>query len=166
MRLFKSGSRIKAKVLKTADGAQAFLGWYDTELDMDCQFSSYYKAEDGKIRCIPSVYPSATNIYADPECTKLLWYLTAGNKGCTANLNWLAKLVGPPAGSCGEYSWAVVYHGATEYKGTTGYVKQTDGSCVESPESFDYYKKNQLLDFLGERMPPETFAEATTAIIE
>lgn len=164
LRLYKSGTRIKAKVLKTADGAQAFMGWYDTELEMDCSFSPFFRAEDGKIRCIPSVYPNATSLFADSVCSKPLWYISS-NKDCTSNLDWLAQLSPAPAQNCSGY-WLVVYHGATEYKGSKGFTKQPDGTCVDNPSNFEIYNKYQLLDSLGEKQPPEIFAEATISIID
>jgi len=35
----QSGSRIKARVLSTPDGAKAFDGWVDTQRNEDCAFA-------------------------------------------------------------------------------------------------------------------------------
>lgn len=64
----RSGERIKARWLVGADGSRQFVGWYDSELDVEC---SYVLAEDGQTRCVP-VGPSTGSIlmlYSDAGCT-------------------------------------------------------------------------------------------------
>lgn len=62
-----SGTRIKARVGTTADGAKMFLGWFDAERGVDCEF---LKAADGQTRCLP-VGPSvqAGKLFSDSACT-------------------------------------------------------------------------------------------------
>ena len=91
LRLYKSGSRIKAKVLKTADGAQAFAGFYDTELETDCWFTT---ASDGKTRCSPSyqVNVSTSNyFYSGSTCSRRIFW-TGAYKACPPSLEWVVQM--------------------------------------------------------------------------
>ncbi|HEY8077328.1 MAG TPA: hypothetical protein VIF62_24550, partial [Labilithrix sp.] len=45
------GGRLKPKVMRTSDGASAFVAWHDIMLDIDCAFSV---AQDGALRCLPN----------------------------------------------------------------------------------------------------------------
>ena len=70
-----SGTRIKARVGTTPDGAKLFIGWHDAELGEACSFRT---AADGKTRCLPDVYDSTASsspvapgsrYFSDPGCT-------------------------------------------------------------------------------------------------
>jgi hypothetical protein len=63
--LYKSGTRIQARTLKTADGAEFFEGWYDAERGEPCSFAS---SRDGKRRCMPAGAPAQA--FADASCTR------------------------------------------------------------------------------------------------
>jgi hypothetical protein len=66
--LYESGTRIKAKVGKTADGAKEFRGWFDTKRNEPCSFS---QGPDGKLRCLPTeVISTMDSFFVDPGCTK------------------------------------------------------------------------------------------------
>lgn len=86
--LEQSGSRYKAKVLQSRGGAQSFVGWYDTDLEVDCSLST----EDGK--CIPSIVLSVGQrggtsssgttvrpIFSDAACSNSIGISTNG-QGC------------------------------------------------------------------------------------
>lgn len=62
---YASGTRIKARVARTPDGAKALLGWRDITLNADCYFSA---AIDGTMRCIPTGPPYNASIFADGSC--------------------------------------------------------------------------------------------------
>lgn len=69
MALYESGTRIRARVGTTPDGAKMFLGWYDTELDINCRFRTL-------VGPIPRCYPLEAEIaqgwqYLDNDCTEL-----------------------------------------------------------------------------------------------
>lgn len=67
--LYQSGSRLKARMLVTADGAKSFNGWRDTKRGENCTFAP---TTDGKTRCIPTGCAGATissRMYADENCT-------------------------------------------------------------------------------------------------
>lgn len=46
----RSGSRIRAKALITDEGDRAFLGWYDSQRQEDCDF---LRDAEGTLRCLP-----------------------------------------------------------------------------------------------------------------
>jgi hypothetical protein len=62
---YASGTRIKARVVRTPDGAKALLGWRDVQLNVDCYFSA---AADSTLRCIPSGPYVTPGLYADGSC--------------------------------------------------------------------------------------------------
>lgn len=165
LRLYKSGSRIKAKVLKTSDGAQSFLGWYDTELSTDCIFwYSTYKAEDGKNRCLPrSAVVSSSNYYTDSNCSKPLWYASV-SETCAYGTEWISLNNGNAADKC-TYP-LTVFQNPHQYSGSVLYSKETTG-CVEDSDNFiltsGFYV---VFDSLGQKVAPEVFAEATTELAE
>ncbi|NUP13336.1 MAG: hypothetical protein HOW73_45440 [Polyangiaceae bacterium] len=65
---YENGTRLRARVMHASDGAAQFMGWRDSELDVDCGFTV---AADGESRCLPAVFFSTTGIgiYADAGCT-------------------------------------------------------------------------------------------------
>src|SRR4051812_30364852 len=60
-----SGSRIKLRNIETDDGARIFDTLYDSKLDVAC---SVGYAEDGVLRCLPSVIANVGSLYG-PGCT-------------------------------------------------------------------------------------------------
>jgi len=58
--LYQSGTRLKARMLVTADGAKAFNGWRDTVRNENCFFGD---ATDGKTRCLPDCLAATTGDY-------------------------------------------------------------------------------------------------------
>jgi hypothetical protein len=48
---FRSGSRLKARYVDGGGEAKWFMGFFDTELEIDCAFR---RAADGEIRCLPA----------------------------------------------------------------------------------------------------------------
>ena len=72
---YVSGSRIKARVLSTADGAKAFAGYYDSSLAMPCSFNH---AADDTLRCLPTNVAYVASYFSDLGCGTPLAYTTAG----------------------------------------------------------------------------------------
>ena len=66
---YKSGSRIKALVLSSDDGAMQFRGWQDTSINAPCTF---LPTNDGKNRCVVGETASTSINYSDNSCTQLL----------------------------------------------------------------------------------------------
>ena len=72
--LYQSGSRIKARMLTTVDGAKSFLGWRDTQRNENCTFRL---AADGKYRCLPATFAGEIGWYLDAACTTAIFSATA-----------------------------------------------------------------------------------------
>jgi len=69
---YSSGSRIRARVHSTPDGATTLAGWRDTAMDVDCAFSN---VGDGSMRCLPTWTPEVVSgsqgeptWFADAQC--------------------------------------------------------------------------------------------------
>lgn len=80
-----NGSRIRARVRTTPDGARALLGWYDAQLKVTC---SFVFASDGKTRCLPD-YAARPHLgqdyYSDSACTnKISLAAVLGSDQCAA----------------------------------------------------------------------------------
>lgn len=61
---YVDGSRLKASMFVTSDGARQFRGWYDTALGALCDF---VRQPDGKLRCVPRG-ANDTPLYAGAAC--------------------------------------------------------------------------------------------------
>src|SRR5258706_1461262 len=63
---YASGTRLRAEVYASADGAKKWHGWYDQTLGVECQYET---ADDGTLRCIPfeSLGDAA---FGDSSCTQ------------------------------------------------------------------------------------------------
>src|SRR4051812_14109913 len=70
---WQSGSRLRARVQDGGDGAALFVSWVDTKLGVDCTF---VKAADGAFRCLPPAVRSSGVIFADPQCTRQVSFLS------------------------------------------------------------------------------------------
>jgi hypothetical protein len=146
--LYKSGSRIKARVSRTADGAQAFGGWYDSERGADCMF---LPAADGRVRCLPSL--ASGGHFADPSCTQALVYFYS----CARAPSEVSVATSPGDGSmCRPAGWHVHSVGtAHEAKVFT----RSGERCVESQRQsmFAYHR-------LGPEIPPSAFVEVVSGL--
>ncbi|AKV04360.1 hypothetical protein AKJ09_11023 [Labilithrix luteola] len=109
-----SGSRLKRRVYKGADGSQQFAGWFDSERNENCDI---HTAADGKLRCLPASFVFANSSYfSDSNCAFPIYI---GTKGCT-----------PPA------AYSVDGGGQTCNR---GYVIRPIGTAFTSP---NFYLKN------------------------
>jgi hypothetical protein len=72
---YVSGTRIKARVQATPDGAKAFAGFYDNSLAVPCSFN---RAADDVLRCLPNTYAYAGVYWGDAGCTAPIAYSTTG----------------------------------------------------------------------------------------
>jgi hypothetical protein len=122
--LYQSGSRIKAKVLTTPDGAKSFETWYDAQLQVDC---SPVQTFDGQTRCIPTG-GYTYGYWSDPGCTVLLYQGTC-SKAPTYAYGYLAT----GSGCSTSYSGAHVYTVGNAYSGTV--YEGTPASCSQVPAS-------------------------------
>lgn len=74
---YASGSRLRAKVYRTADGTKLWHGWYDSTLGTTCSFTQNFTAEDGATRCMPI---GTAAYYLDSTCSTPV---TVVQSGCT-----------------------------------------------------------------------------------
>lgn len=140
--VYQSGTRLKMRTLVTADGARAFLGWRDTQLNLDCGFSV---AGDGRTRCLPSGNASYSGYFADSACTQPLAQASVA-AGCVPTLAWRMD-----PNSC-QYLLRVYAIGA-EFTGPTVYV----GAACTSTAAAPYGRFFSV----GAEVPPSTYVEAT-----
>lgn len=60
-----SGTRLRARVQSSPDGARAWVGWHDATLDLDC---ARYVTSDGS-RCLPDGGAMVIPYYSDASCS-------------------------------------------------------------------------------------------------
>lgn len=69
----KSGTRLKARVARSEDGASQFLGWWDSEMGMECERERGAMSDGAwsNYRCLPvrSVHTGNYQMWSDAECT-------------------------------------------------------------------------------------------------
>ena len=140
-----SGSRLKRRVYKGVDGSQQFAGWFDSSRNEDCAFT---KAEDGKMRCLPSVPYGPSAYFSDSTCTNPAHAVT---KGCVA-----PKLVLAPSESD-----ACSSPRATAVKYTTNKIPQAAQVYVGAPGACSAIDQPPHLDFygIGAKLDPALFVE-------
>jgi hypothetical protein len=130
--LAASGTRIKARMLSTADGAKMRVGWFDSSLGMPCSFAH---AGDGKLRCIP-------DLNRDQSAIRVIY----DNKNCAGDAIAIAsaKDYGPCVNK-GSYvsdmahgvcdPATIVYEAGVEYVGTGAPMYYFSGGLCISQES-------------------------------
>ncbi|MDY0059881.1 MAG: hypothetical protein RBU45_08735 [Myxococcota bacterium] len=126
--LYKSGTRLKAIVGRTPDGSQAWLGWWDSELGIECIFMA---TSDGKERCLPAnQYYIA--YFSDENCYNLIVPFFLVNAQCKP-----PKYLGlslPNENGCG-ISVGHVYISAEQFVGDVVYFLNPSGDCISMPSS-------------------------------
>ena len=60
-----SGTRLKARVIGPEDGDAVFLSWWDSELEVPCEFAY---AADGILRCLPALPGNAPTGHLSDTC--------------------------------------------------------------------------------------------------
>jgi hypothetical protein len=152
---YASGSRIKARVQSTADGAKAFAGFYDMTLGTPCAFN---RAADDTLRCLPVASAYAGTYWGDAGCTTLVAYSSA--PGCTPAYAQKAEATS----SCidlGYYSTNArqrIYSVGGLYTNAMIWVG-SPGSCsmTATPASFTFYS-------VGSEVAASTFAAGSVDI--
>jgi hypothetical protein len=170
--LYQSGSRIKAKVLSTPDGAKSFAYWYDTQLDVPCWFTA---DPDGVTRCLPTSFigtldlsGSGSNLnwigwYADAACENPLLPFMSKNSpnGCpgTNKLPRWAKTC--DATACGKGSCRL-FEVTGLFSGTRYYVMSDKEQCVEYPQPMTW--PYDSAGSVGKEVPFSIFQEAAEGL--
>ena len=160
-RLYKSGSRIKAKVVFTPGGAQSFAGWYDTKLDVDCRFRT---ASDGKNRCLPVLSLYVNSYYGDLTCSqKPLALLSDANYVGAYNgkvPKWIVWSQGNvDDNGCALSATTRYFHTGPEYTGDV--YTGTSGACHKIKSGLNCYR----FFTLGKEVPLTTFQEAREKVL-
>lgn len=147
MDTYVSGTRIKSRVYVADDGSKQWVGWKDTQLNLNC---AYRLASDGQIRCLPSDVGFLIGNYSDSGCTQPLGYATAG---CAAT----AYLVESVNAACG--GGAVRIRPTGSKLGSQTIYSKVGASCVGTTMSaaYDYYS-------VGAEIPPNTYQIATEQV--
>ncbi|HXU74106.1 MAG TPA: hypothetical protein VN947_32535 [Polyangia bacterium] len=148
---YASGSRIKARVTSTSDGARAFAGFYDTQLSVACAFS---RAADDSLRCLPSgvAYIGGT-YWSDAGCTTPLAY----SNGCTT----MYASKSESTATCVDIGYNAtsyrtrIYAIASAYSGSMVWVG-SPGSCtgIATPATTLFFN-------VGSEIAASTFAAGT-----
>lgn len=143
-----SGSRIKARHIKGADGTIQPYGLFDTQLDTPCTFAT---AADGKLRCLPTAAVLSEGSYAmytDPTCNTVA-SIVVGWSAC-------APRYGTKPGTvtqCGGYTSKM--YKLNPISGAYRYDSLSPSStCVRVTEGDAFFT-------LGDEVDPSVFVAAT-----
>lgn len=153
---FRSGARLRAEVIADAAGTRAFSKWFDSELDLPCQF---LRSGDGEERCLPStswIADAEPRVsFADAQCTREMVHVTDGARF------WVGyPLPGEP---CEEARFPVRNVGELVPSDSVEYgIDAATGVCTELP-----FLPNLLpgeRHFLEDEVPPEWFQRGERAV--
>lgn len=137
------GERIRRRFAVTSEGVRAWVGFYDTTLDLECAFSA---APDGSSRCLPAVRSISDEYFTDAACSEPAYTLGAVDR-CTP-APYLRKHV--PAQGCGMPSRYELYEiGETVPPGGTIYTREgAGGTCTElsAPPDVPLYRPGAAVD--------------------
>ena len=152
--LYESGSRLKAEVLNTPDGAQAFLGWYDSQLQIDCSFAT---ASDGQVRCLPNLgsIVKVSGYFSDASCSERLVAGTCANMQTPAYA-YSQQQVGDCSTNSGNQ--LLIYPVTGTYTGTV--YEGTPSDCFAT--SSDFYTFYSV----GPEIDPTTFVAGTKSVLQ
>ena len=139
-----SGSRLKRRIMTTADGGGQSLGWFDIERQEACAFRP---GPDGVQRCMPSelvsdrlgIRSSDLVVHTDAACTAAAYVALAPRTGeCSERLRYIFQSPDSQENCPGEYYY--VYQIGEETTVGTGplYVKRESGCHRFNPQSTDY----------------------------
>lgn len=147
---WESGSRLRARYYDGGDGSRAYVGFYDTALQVNC---SPLKATDGVTRCLPAS-ASVAKLYSDPSCSApILGFIGT----CSAPPS-MVSLTDTSSSNCGaaDYSLEVWAVGAPY----TGPVYLQSSSCLDitasAPSSYTIYQASLE--------PPSSFVVMTEGV--
>ena len=82
----KSGTRLKARVARSPDGASQFLGWWDSELGVECGRKS--PGPGLEPRCLPgNAFFAGAELFVDPNCETRAVAPTPDYSLCSVHVN-------------------------------------------------------------------------------
>lgn len=143
----RAGTRLQPRYLVGDDGSRQFVGWYDQQLDVDCDFTSLLGAN----RCLPRWQPTITT-YTDPACTRAV---VMAVRRCTDGPAFAIQNP-PPADACAVAPVAL-------YRLSDPYEQPVYGGGPDAcaPEDPCRGVAGCALYQLGERLDPTAFVAAT-----
>lgn len=141
-----SGTRIRARIATTPDGAQAHLGWFDTELNVTCWM--------GEEKCMPPMAYS-TNVYADIDCTVPLAFVGTCATGTNA-YRWVYRTEDPS--TCQPI--VRYYEVGSAFEQSTVYVLGQTCRPSSTADGSPY----QGYVYLGNEIDPSIFASVIVAL--
>ena len=147
---YTSGTRIKARVISTADGAKAFAGYYDTTLSTACSFQ---RAADDTLRCLPTTNSYLGTFYADSGCSTPLAYAT----GCAPTYAYQTEATTTcvDTGYGGSSARYHVYTVGAPFAGQAW--SGTPGACNMTTAPYPLYS-------VGSEVPASSFAAGSVDI--
>ncbi len=128
---FVSGSRLRAVVEDGGDGAELFVRWHDTKLDVDCRFG--HVAGD-KLTCLP--VEGAEVHYTDASCTKPVAVLG----DCPLQTKYAFDWTIVSSESCVDTVAMTTYTLGASLGVGTHYRKDSGGSCVKGEEPVEQFE--------------------------
>jgi hypothetical protein len=143
----KSGTRLKARVRTSPDGASQFLGWFDSQLKGPCGYMDPGNTNAYLRRCVPDAMGQTDGAhFADPSC--------AG----------AASFVHASAAADTHFCWRnreVVRLGSAI---SNVYARDVEGVCVEAHDAFTQTTGATFFACDGESVAPETFVLMTDSV--
>ena len=152
MPVAQSGSRLKRRVQVGNDGSEAFIGWWDDDLETEC---TYLTAVDGSSRCLPSgpdrVFLTDAGYFADSGCTQRALIRSLPDDTCpsTPTPRWFLSFDSCQRATVRQHM--TVHHGPI--------YQLSSGSCVGAarfPET--EYRSG------GTSVPPTSFVQAQVQV--
>ncbi|WP_394831315.1 hypothetical protein LVJ94_32875 [Pendulispora rubella] len=150
-------ARIRVKSIATPNGVGGFLGWYDTQLSMDCSFRRDWHDTTNKVRCWPTqlagfgynIYGPPSDYWMDSTCTKPV--VSASYPTDTADMTTVHRYLQRHYID-GNYSGQL--YSAKAYTGPVFRREFNSDPCVQlgPPVNGTYYE-------IGEEVSPSIFAE-------
>jgi hypothetical protein len=128
--IFRSGSRLRARIATGGGEAVAFGGFHDSELHVPCGFAL---AEDGEYRCLPEVADGRIR-FLDAECTQPVYdpFGSAEGDGCTTSVGGLVTDWAGPDLTCNEAYRRRVYRVGEALEPAMAYDLGTSGCQPQS----------------------------------
>lgn len=149
--LYRSGTRIKMKMLTSPDGAKVFQTNYDSQRQEDCSFFNF-QTSDGVVRCLPAIANLSSGVFADATCSvSVVLSLT-----CSPAPKYIATLQQPTCPA--SFMWGPIY-AATPVSISTIF-RRSGTNCVSAPVPTDY----SVFGVTGPEIPPSSFQAATVTI--
>jgi hypothetical protein len=147
-----SGTRLRARVIVSSDGAEQFAGWHDSSRNEDCSFTT---AADGIMRCEPTGL-GVGGIFSNATCTQLVAYQAAA---CSAPAYMVYSE--PTTNGCFTAYRLHIYTASSKISAPTTVYTLSAGVCKASgivPSTLgDFYSASS-------EVPASSFQDATVVV--